>query len=392
MGVNVREKPKGSGYWWVFINHKGKRKAKKIGKDKKTALEVAKKIEAKLTLGELDIEKEKPKLPLFKEYAEIWLETYVKALRRESTYERYRTILKNHVFQKLGKKPINEITRGEIRELLLNAHGQGLSRSMVELIRNVISGILGYAIDEELIESNPVSGILKRLNLEKNKKIVFEPITQDEVELFLNTCKDYYPDYYTFFLCAFRTGMRLGELLALEWGDIDLNKKFIRVQRSYRKGKINPTKTGKIRRADMSNQLAENFKKLLKKYKSKALISGTEKQTDIIFHRNNKYMEQKYIRRIFKRILQKAGIRDIRFHDIRHTFASLLLSNGESPVYVKEQLGHSSIQITVDIYGHLIPSSNRKAVNRLDTPQQPATYTQPAKTATPQVFKKAVNF
>jgi len=69
---------------------------------------------------------------------------------------------------------------------------------------------------------------------------------------------------------------------------------------------------------------------------------------------------------VFKRVLQKAGLRESRFHDIRHTYASLLLSDGVAPVYVKEQMGHSSIQMTVDIYGHLIPSSNRGAVNRLD--------------------------
>ncbi len=89
-------------------------------------------------------------------------------------------------------------------------------------------------------------------------------------------------------------------------------------------------------------------------------------------------MAQNSVRNIRKRILRKAGLRDIRFHDIRHTYASLLLSDGQSPVYVKEQLGHSSIQITVDIYGHLIPSSNREAVNRLDT-HPTAPYTHPVK-------------
>jgi integrase len=94
-------------------------------------------------------------------------------------------------------------------------------------------------------------------------------------------------------------------------------------------------------------------------------------------------MEQNYIRRIYKRVLTKAGIRDMRFHDIRHTYASLLLSQGQSPVCVKEQLGHQSIQITVDIYGHLIPSSNRGAVNRHDSPQPSATQTQPAQIEKP---------
>jgi len=99
-----------------------------------------------------------------------------------------------------------------------------------------------------------------------------------------------------------------------------------------------------------------------------------------VFCRNGKRMEQNHIRRVFKRVLRKAGMREMRVHDIRHTFASLLLSNGESPVYVKEQLGHSSIQMTVDTYGHLIPGSNRKAVNQLDTPQPSAPYTHPPKT------------
>ncbi|HSQ85753.1 MAG TPA: site-specific integrase, partial [Desulfobacterales bacterium] len=98
------------------------------------------------------------------------------------------------------------------------------------------------------------------------------------------------------------------------------------------------------------------------------------------------------VRNVWKRLLKKAGIREMRLHDIRHTFASLLLSNGESPVYVKEQLGHSSIQITVDIYGHLIPSSNRGAVNQLDNPQLPATYAQPKKAEKPQPIEVTANF
>lgn len=94
-------------------------------------------------------------------------------------------------------------------------------------------------------------------------------------------------------------------------------------------------------------------------------------------------MQQNHARRVFKRVLGKVGIREMRFHDIRHTYASRLLSKGESPFYVKEQLGHSSIQVTIDIYGHLIPGSNRGAVNQLDAPPPSATYPQPAKIERP---------
>lgn len=170
--------------------------------------------------------------------------------------------------------------------------------------------------------------------------------------------------------------MRLGELLGLHWRDVDWNGKFIEVRRSYKIGRLGPTKTGKSRRVDVSDQLMAALKDLYLRRQKETMAQGRGEVVAAIFHRDGKQIEQNFIRRIFKRILIKAGIREIRFHDIRHTYASLLLSNGESPVYVKEQLGHTSIQMTVDIYGHLIPGSNRQAVNRLDT-QSSATYTQP---------------
>ncbi len=384
MGVQVREKPKGSGIYYVFVEHQGKRKAKKIGKDKKLAEQIAKKIDAKLTLGDLDLlNKDEDVQPSFEDYANYWLEVYIKPLRRLSTYERYADILNRHVFPVLGKKPIDLIKRAEIRNLFLQKRKEKLGRSMICLIRDVISGPMGYAVDEELLPGNPVAGILKRLQLEREKGIKIEPMNEQEVELFLDTCLTAYREHWEFFLCAFRTGMRLGELLGLKWGDIDWNQKYIRVERSYKRGRFEKTKNGKVRRVDMSDQLISSLKQVLTARKKEALKLGVGEPVEIIFHRKGKPMEQNYIRRIFKRVLKKAGIRDMRLHDIRHTFASLLLSDGQSPVYVKEQLGHSSIQITVDIYGHLIPSSNRGAVNRLDTPQQSATYPQPLKTESP---------
>jgi integrase len=373
MGVKVRERPEGSGVWWIFIDHQGKRKAKKVGRDKKFAEEAAKKTQAKLTLGDVGITEEKPKFPLFKDYADLWLHSYVKGLRRQSTFERYGHCLGRYIYPVLGNKPIDEIRRGEIRDLLLSLHNKGLSRSTVCLIRDVVSGPLSYAVDEELIQANPAIGITKRLQLRRDRHFEIEPMNRGEVDLFLETCSTHYPEQYPFFLCAFRTGMRLGELLGLRWGDVDWHGRFLRVSRSYKVGRISPTKTGRIRRVDMSDQLVECLRGLFTLRKKEALKEGKSAVVETIFHRAGQPMAQNSIRNIFKRILARAGLREMRLHDIRHTFASLLLSDGQSPVYVKEQLGHPSIQMTVDIYGHLIPSSNREAVNRLDTTQPSAT-------------------
>jgi integrase len=127
----------------------------------------------------------------------------------------------------------------------------------------------------------------------------------------------------------------------------------------------------------MSDQPGEVLRAFHIQRKKEALQEGKGAVAPFIFHdKNGQPLSQNTVRSVFKWTLGKAGLRNIRIHDIRHTFASLLLSDGASPVYVKEQLGHSSIQMTVDIYGHLIPNSNRKVINGLDT-QQSATQPQP---------------
>ena len=365
-GVSVREVKKGSGVWHVFISMNDKRKSKKIG-SKKLALEVASKIRARMLTGELQIEDRK-KVFTFQEYALLWIENYIKPTRKPGTYSRYEEILRLYVNLALGDKKIDRITRGDIKGFLLRLHKKKVSRSTVSLCRDVMSGVLGQAVDDELILVNPVTGVLKALKLERVKKIPVEPLTFEEVDLFLTTCQKYVPKYYPLFLTACRTGMRLGELLALEWRDIDFNSHFIRVERSFKGKQVSTTKTGKARRVDMSDQLHEELKRLHLAKQQEAMSQGRDFPVNIIFHhQNGGHLSQNTVRNIFKRMLTKAEIRELRFHDLRHTFASLLLTNGESLAYVKEQLGHSSIQVTVDIYGHLIPGSNRNAVNRLDS-------------------------
>jgi integrase len=243
---------------------------------------------------------------------------------------------------------------------------KGLSKSSISLAKDCISGVLSHAMDEELITVNPTVGLTKHLQIQRNKVEHVDPLNHAEVGLFLESCLKTYPEFYPFFLTAFRTGMRLGELLALQWGDIDFNGKYIRVERSYKLKQTTPTKNGRSRRVDMSNQLIETLKYHFTKCKEQGLALGLGKAPELVFHRNGKPLEQNYIRRVFKRILDKAGLREIRIHDMRHTYASLLLSDGVTPMYVQRQLGHSSITMTCDVYGTWIPDGSRALVNQLD--------------------------
>ncbi len=140
------------------------------------------------------------------------------------------------------------------------------------------------------------------------------------------------------------------------------------VQRTLSHGKLTTPKSGKSRRVDMSSQLTETFKALLVERKKETLQHGWGEVPQWVFISNerNPIDQANFHNRVWRKLLAKAGLRYIRVHDLRHSFASLLIQNGESLAYVKEQMGHHSITITVDTYGHLVPGGNKAAVDRLD--------------------------
>ena len=167
---------------------------------------------------------------------------------------------------------------------------------------------------------------------------------------------------YSLLLCASRTGLRRGEVFALKWGDFDFNSRFVEVRRAIVWGRLTTPKTHQLRRVDVSQQLGKTLRELRRRRKEEYLAKGKEMPEWVFVSRMGKPIDQdNFKNRLFNRLLEKAGMRHIRFHDLRHTFASLLIQQGESLAYVQEQLGHASIQITVDVYGHLIPGSNRQA-------------------------------
>ena len=252
-------------------------------------------------MGEMKIESQSEnRMPIFKEYAAMWLNDYIKGIRRSSTFERYGDALKKHVYPVLGNKLLIEITRGEVRNLLLRLYNSGLSKSMIRIIHACISGPMAYAVDEEIIPANPITGLTKRLQLKADNEPV-EPMTREEIELFLNGCSKYFPENYAFFLCDFRTGMRLGELCGLQLGNIDWNGKFINVRRSYKRKKYGPTKSGQARRVDMSDQLTVTLKALVNERKIRVMPSDEQDiLEEPLFQRGGKPFEQNYIRRIFK--------------------------------------------------------------------------------------------
>jgi len=171
------------------------------------------------------------------------------------------------------------------------------------------------------------------------------------------------------------------------------------VQRNYVYGKLTSPKSKKQRRVDLSRQLRRVLLELRDRKMVEAFANGRSSVADdfVFPAREGGVLDpDNLIKRYFLPSIEAAGLRRFRFHDLRHTFGSLLIQGGASIVYVKEQMGHSSIQITVDVYGHLIPGANLNLVDRLDTEtgsQQSATQAQPGagaeEASLAQVIEKA---
>ena len=137
-------------------------------------------------------------------------------------------------------------------------------------------------------------------------------------------------------------------------------------------GKETTTKSHKIRRVDMSRQLQAELKQAKEICQIEAMSSGEELRPEVFLSPEGLRWDARNLRRGWYRILEHTGIREVRFHDLRHTFISLLIEQGAHPKYIQEQAGHSSIQVTMDTYGHLFPSQNREWVNKLDEkPDEP---------------------
>jgi integrase len=158
----------------------------------------------------------------------------------------------------------------------------------------------------------------------------------------------------------------MGELIGLQWGDVDFHSGFIEVRRAVVLGQETTTKSHKIRRVDMSPQLQATLKRLREVRELESMAQGKNMEPWVFLSPEGKLWDDRNLRRGWYRCLEKAEIRKVRFHDLRHTYVSLLIEQGAHPKYIQEQAGHGSIQVTMDTYGHLFPSQSRGWVEKLD--------------------------
>jgi len=283
--------------------------------------------------------------------------------RKESTNINYRKVLRKHIYAAFAHMRLDQIKRKDIKFFFDGLLTKGLKPSGFCSIKTTIKSVLQHAVDSEIIETNCMAGI------SVGSKAVYkvDPLTEEEAALLLEVARQHKDGlYYPPLLCALRTGMRIGELQALEWDDVDFEMRLISVTKSNYRGTVTSTKNKKIRKVDMSLQLAETLRRLKLEKKKLAFREGKALPSFVFADEKGRMLWQEAFRRNLNLCLKRAGLRPIRIHDLRHTYATIRLLKGHNIGDVSYQLGHSSISITYDVYGHWMPGKFKAEVDELD--------------------------
>lgn len=291
--------------------------------------------------------KEVEKTLAFGKFAWEWFQTYPKAAgNKPSEVTEKEGTLRNHLVPFFENKDMRQFTVLDVDRYKAAKIDQGYNPKTVNNHIVVLKKIFNSAVDWGRMDRNPIAKAKKF----KEEEYQNRWLNREESEAFLKECDE---RWYPFFATLLWTGMRLGEALALRWEDIIWCSETIRVRRSVYQGQFGTPKSGKGRDIPMNSRLIEVLKGL-RHLKGELVFSTAD----------GKLLDPANVKRPFAVALKKAGLPQIRVHDLRHSFASQLVQRGVQLKAVQELLGHADIKMTLR-YSHLAPSDRRNAVETL---------------------------
>jgi integrase len=301
------------------------------------------------------------------QYLESWLVT-IKPSIRPGTHYQYTMTCRNYLLPMLGHLRLNQVRPNLIQQMYATYLNKGLGPRTVEVIHAVIHRALAQALKLELIDRNPVDATTPP-RVEVKEMQIYDEV---QVGQFLMAAKGDVNE--ALYQLAIATGLRQSELLGLKWSDLDTQKRTLNVQRQLRRCGIKgdlytPPKTKNGRRTIVlgGTTLAKLQEHWWRQNEARIVAGDHWQENDLIFPTpTGTPKNQSNLFRQFKAMIEKAGLPEIRFHDLRHTAASLLLNHGVPAIIVSRRLGHYKVSMTLDIYGHLIPEMQDDAARLID--------------------------
>ena len=304
----------------------------------------------------------------FGEWLDFWYQNYCKLTIKLKTQEDYELRIYKHIIPEIGKISLNKLTQNDLQKFYTKLKtsgrlkhtkklGEGLSDRLVRGCHTTCRAALQKAVEEGMIQINPAEGC--KLPPKKTKEM--QVLSREEMQRFLIQAK--YDGYYEIFLMTLCTGLRRGEVMALQWSDINFKTGELHITRQVYRAK------GKLRIADLKTTQSERTIIL-----PKSLINMLKEYKETV---NSRWVFQSPVKEDMPRdpntiyskmqlVLERAGCKKVRFHDLRHTFATTAIENGMDVKTLSEIMGHVSSKTALDIYLHSTDAMKKQAANKID--------------------------
>ncbi|HLI07066.1 MAG TPA: tyrosine-type recombinase/integrase [Ktedonobacteraceae bacterium] len=352
------------GRWAATITLEGRKRKTFYGKTRK---EVATKLNEAIQEQKQGILATGPQQTM-EQYLTRWLEEVHRPTIRESTYLNYRRFLDNHILPALGHIYLNKLTPQLVQSFYTQKLQEGLAPGSVRDMHMVLHKALENAVRWRLVGRNPCDDVSPPQSVQH----IAQPLTQKQAIRLLEAAREH--RLGALLTVALATGMRRGELLGLQWQDIDFEDRSLQIRRSMvrlgNRGVVeSQPKTSKSRR---KIPLPRFVIEMLKEHRTRQLearlrAGSAWEENDLVFCNGfGRFFDQGQLHVEFQKFLKDAGLPPMRFHDLRHSAASFLLAMGVHPKVVQEILGHSVIGTTMDTYSHVLPSLQREAMDKMD--------------------------
>lgn len=338
----------------------------------KTKREVKLKLNAFLKKGDTEEQSKR----LIYELIDEWLKDFKITNLKPTSYDRLECTIRNHIKPELGNLPINKLEAIDIQKLLNKMNKEGLSYSSIKKVYNALSDFLKHSVNIGLLKNNPINAVVlpKKENTKEIKETRY--FSDDEISLLKKACTEknangsYKTDIGYSFVFMLNTGLRLGEMLALTYADIDTEKNTVSINKTveltqkregteYKKGREiiiqRPKTKNSIREIPLNQTARKAFDEL------KNLFYNGDDNTPVINIKGKHLNPRSYTKRFYT-VLKRAGIEKTGLHTLRHTFASVLFAKKTPVKTISALLGHSSTSVTENIYIHLLPNAKEEAM------------------------------
>jgi integrase len=354
---------KWKGAWWVFVHHRGTRRTRRFGPketDRRRAERIAEGVNAAITAGTYNAEEPAP-LPC-DEALRSWLEAHRVTMKPGYAMCVSGTI-ENHLAPFFGSKDLREIREEDLLAFAQAKLDAGLA---VNTVRNALSAlrrVYSLAVRSGDLVRNPAARmgeILRRIDRAQATEVEeVQTWTREEVEILLATARRKDPGLAPLLAFLFGTGCRRGEALALQWDDLDLRAGTATIRRSLSAGRVSTPKSGRGRRIVLPLGLVAELRSLRAQGREETLKHGRSEMPPWVFgSRVGTPLDGSRASKRWDRVRREAarhGVRSLRLHCARHTWATLALQNGKSLRWVARQLGHADPALTLRVYAHALP-------------------------------------